>query len=277
VNSDWSNIEIELIIADYFSMLKTELVGLPYNKTEHRRKLIPLLKNRSEGSIEFKHQNISAVLANLGQPFIRGYLPRKNYQRALEEKVFDYLIANSNIEEDFKVFADKEVVSPLSIQFEKLLVNPPKIEKVREPEISYGRSPIRINYLEMEQNNRKLGIRGEELVLSYEKWELNCIGKEKLANQIRWISLEEGDGAGFDILSKYGNGKDKYIEVKTTKLSKETPFYFTQNELLFSKSHSSDYHLFRLFNFEKDTRMFIKKGSFDLICNSIPVTYKGYF
>jgi hypothetical protein len=57
---------------------------------------------------------------------------------------------------------------------------------------------------------------------------------EKFAEQIRWISKEEGDGTGFDILSKHLDGKDKYIEVKTTKPGKETPFYFSRNELTFS-------------------------------------------
>ncbi|MFO7922690.1 MAG: DUF3883 domain-containing protein [Bacteroidales bacterium] len=115
------------------------------------------------------------------------------------------------------------------------------------------------------------------MAITFERWNLIQLGKEKLAGQIRWISKEEGDGAGFDILSKNMNGSDKYIEVKTTKLSKETPFYFTRNELLFSSSHSDEYHLYRLFNFDKDAKMFVKQGSLESICQSIPVTYKGFF
>jgi len=70
--TDWSNIELDLIVADYFSMLRLELSDIAYNKAEHRRNLLPLLNTRSKGSVEFKHQNISAVLALLGQPFIKG-------------------------------------------------------------------------------------------------------------------------------------------------------------------------------------------------------------
>ena len=65
-------------------MLSAELDNKKYSKSNHRRNLLPFLDNRSEGSIEFKHQNISAVLSNLGQPFIKGYLPRINYQRTLK-------------------------------------------------------------------------------------------------------------------------------------------------------------------------------------------------
>ncbi len=81
--ADWSDLEVEQIVSDYFSMLGDEIAGIPYNKTEHRIKITPLLNNRSEGSVEFKHQNISAVLAQLGLPWIQGYKPRYNYQSVL--------------------------------------------------------------------------------------------------------------------------------------------------------------------------------------------------
>ncbi len=60
-------------------------------------------------------------------------------------------------------------------------------------------------------------------------------------------------------------------------LSKETPFFFTRNELRFSIDHSSDYHLYRVFNLEEQAKMFIKKGDLKSICYSVPMTYKGYF
>jgi len=80
----WSNIEVELIVADYFILLSAELKGEHYSKADHCRALVPLLSGRSGGSIEFKHQNISAVLINLGQQYIKGYLPRYNYQKILK-------------------------------------------------------------------------------------------------------------------------------------------------------------------------------------------------
>jgi hypothetical protein len=274
---NWSKIEVELIVADYFQMLSDELIGKTYIKAEHRKKLLPLLNNRSEGSIEFKYQNISAVLINLGQPYIKGYLPRFNYQKILEESVISYLSRNISIEDKFKIFAEKEITIEPKANFEKLLVEPPQVDYAADPSIFYKKNPIKINYLEKEQSNAKLGRLGEVLVLQYEKWKLVLVGKEKLAEEIRWISKEEGDGAGFDILSKNINGTDKYIEVKTTKLGKETPFYFTQNELSFSCNHRDSFHLFRLFNFDNDAKMFTKNGSLDQICHSTPITYKGYF
>ncbi|MCB9223196.1 MAG: DUF3883 domain-containing protein [Crocinitomicaceae bacterium] len=277
--SAWSNIEVELIVADYFDMLSKELSGQSFKKSEHRKKLLPLLNGRSEGSIEFKHQNISAVLINLGQPYIKGYLPRFNYQIILEDKVIDYLIGHQSIEKQFKQFAEREIIQPAtSKDFTKLIVDPPTANQiVEEPVTAYTRNPIKTNYLEKEQRNRSLGLLGEEFVLEYEKWQLTISGKGNLADQVRWISRDDGDGAGFDILSRNPNGTDKYIEVKTTKLGKETPFFFSRNELLFSQDKSKDYHLYRLFNFDQKAKMFVKNGGLDAICNSIPMTFKGYF
>lgn len=274
----WSNIEVELIVSDYFSMFNAELKGERYSKAEHRRALLPLLTMRNEGAIEFKHQNISAVLANLGQPYIKGYLPRFKYQHSLEDKVIDYLLQNPGFEKHFIKFADKQIIQPSKfLNFEQLIVQPPDLSMAAEPRAAYNRNPIKINYLEREQNNQRLGMLGEELVFEYEKWNLIKNGKEKFAEQVRWISKEEGDGAGFDILSKNFNGKDRFIEVKTTKLSKNTPIYFSKNELEFSVKEKDNFHLYRLFSFEKDAQMFMLQGALDQICRAEPISFKGYF
>lgn len=70
-NTHWSATEIDLIVADYFAMLTGELTGQPPIKARHNEALRDQM-GRSKGSIEFKHCNISAVLDELGQPFIRG-------------------------------------------------------------------------------------------------------------------------------------------------------------------------------------------------------------
>src|SRR6267142_1502762 len=77
---DWSREEIEATISDYFRMLERELKGEPFNKREHNRGLQAQLRNRSAGAIEFKHQNISAILIDLRFPYIEGYKPARNWQ-----------------------------------------------------------------------------------------------------------------------------------------------------------------------------------------------------
>lgn len=60
----WTPHENELIVAFYFRMLELEMLDKPFNKRQQNRELHKLI-GRSSGSIEFKHQNISAVLHRL--------------------------------------------------------------------------------------------------------------------------------------------------------------------------------------------------------------------
>src|SRR4051794_12029548 len=85
---DWTEAEVMATVGDYLDMLAAELRGDPYSKTAHRRALLMLLSSgRTEAAVEFKHQNISAVMLELGLPHIQGYRPARNYQRALADEV----------------------------------------------------------------------------------------------------------------------------------------------------------------------------------------------
>lgn len=258
-------------------MLNKELSRIAYNKTSHRNNIIKLLKNRSNGSIEFKHQNISAVLIKLGLPFIKGYKPLYNYQLALEERLIDYLkIQKHLLEPRFVQFAEETPMSASNYNFKNILDVPPEKRIIKDSPVAYERKPIKINYLQREQNNMTLGEQGEALVIEYEKWKLVQSGKENYADKVEWISKAD-DGAGFDILSRNENGTDKYIEVKTTKLSKDTPIFFSKNEYEFSQVKINDYHLYRVFNFSNDPKIFLLNGEFDSFCRKEAIQYKGYF
>ena len=106
-----------------------------------------------------------------------------------------------------------------------------------------------MNYLEREAQNQKLGDAGEQFVINFEKARLIREGKESLADQIEQVSVTEGPSAGFDIRSFELDGSDRFIEAKTTKYGKSTPFYVTPNELRFSQQHADRYHLYRVFKF----------------------------
>jgi hypothetical protein len=40
------------------------------------------------------------------------------------------------------------------------------------------------------------------VAIDYERWRLVKAGKESLVDKIEWVSQTQGDGLGFDILSK---------------------------------------------------------------------------
>lgn len=276
---NWSQAEVELIVADYFDMLMDELGGRPINKTEHRRKLLPLLCSRSDASIEMKHQNISALLNELGYPFIKGYKPLPNYQRAVLPPIVLYHIGqHPKITGSFEHFATEKIAVPKDIiRFNDILEDAPEKQKiVLEPTSPYRRV-VKINYLEMEERNRQVGMQGEQIALEYEQWRLRSMGKDSLADRVEWVSKDRGDGLGFDILSKNDNGSDRYIEVKSTKLTKQTSIYFTRNEYEFAKENRSNFHLYRIFNLKENPKLFIADGSYDDFCRTEAVTYQGYF
>ena len=79
----WTHTEVEIIVEDYFSMLRSEMLGKFYNKVDHCKKLVSRLNLRIEHEIELMYQNISAALIELGLPSISRYKPLYNYQKEL--------------------------------------------------------------------------------------------------------------------------------------------------------------------------------------------------
>ena len=90
IGTVWRDDELDAIIADYFAMLDAEVSGRPYVKAHHSAALMERI-GRTHRSVEFKHQNISAVLDELGMPWIPGYIPKRNYQNAIFDAIDRYL------------------------------------------------------------------------------------------------------------------------------------------------------------------------------------------
>ncbi|MFJ2429332.1 MULTISPECIES: HNH endonuclease signature motif containing protein [unclassified Pseudomonas] len=77
--SGWSDEELEASVDAYLKMLVLELQNQPFNKADENRLLRkgPLIR-RSSSSVEYRMQNISAVMDQLGLPRITGYVSAKN-------------------------------------------------------------------------------------------------------------------------------------------------------------------------------------------------------
>jgi hypothetical protein len=87
----WQDDELDAIVCDYFDMLEADVSGRSYVKSRHSRALMDRI-GRTHRSAEFKHQNISAVLDELGLPWIPGYVPKRNYQNALFDAIVRYRV-----------------------------------------------------------------------------------------------------------------------------------------------------------------------------------------
>ncbi|MDX9777079.1 MAG: DUF3883 domain-containing protein [Petrimonas sp.] len=274
---NWSREEVESIVADYFDMLGKELKEQQYNKTEHRNRLAKLLDSRSHGSIERKHQNISAVLDSLKIPYIRGYKPLYNFQRLLFEVVQARLNSSPKLVELIDNYVQKPVSLPAVNDILATLVKPPVVDTVganlfkleaRDFAPKFG-----VDYFAKEARNQFLGLAGEEYVLRFEKARLRAEGKESLASKVEHISITQGDGAGFDILSFEHTGQERLIEVKTTSLGPLVPFFVTRNELETSRREIQHYYLYRVFGFRHQPKLFYKQGSLEQSFKLDPTEY----
>jgi len=160
----WAKEEVKNIVSDYFKMLLSELEGKSFNKTEHRKILSPQLANRSMGSIEFKHQNISAVMIDLGLPYITGYKPRGNYQGLLKEATETLLESFPELIHVIKMDVEKGAEMQDIDNILDAFVLPPAPQNnstsVCENQAGYGETGSKFsktNYLEREARNTSLG------------------------------------------------------------------------------------------------------------------------
>jgi hypothetical protein len=101
-----------------------------------------------------------------------------------------------------------------------------------------------------------LGEAGERLVFDTEIARLEKLGCLALAKDVRWVSKEDGDGAGYDIHSYEPSGEERLIEVKTTYGGQTTPFFLTRNEHAVSKEKPETFRIFRLYDFADRPKLF---------------------
>lgn len=96
----------------------------------------------------------------------------------------------------------------------------------------------------IQKTREQIGLAGENWVVDYEKNNLSSGGYGKLAERVERIS-QENVSAGYDVLSFEISGGEKYIEVKTTALSK-LEFFLSSNELDIAKEFKNRYWIYFL-------------------------------
>ncbi|MEC8594385.1 MAG: DUF3883 domain-containing protein [SAR324 cluster bacterium] len=273
----WTLTEVEIIVEDYFSMLRSEMLGKFYNKVDHCKKLFSRLDLRIEHEIELMYQNISAALIELGLPSISGYKPLYNYQKELVPAVIrEFLQQNHEFSE---LFLQDTLTVPKPRMMQQLLEimeSAPKSSSLPLLSPNDAEEWVGINYLELEARNQQLGDVGEKLVIAYEKARLRTIGRIDLLNSVEQVSKTLGPNAGYDIRSFEQDGKERFIEVKTTKYGKMTPFFVTANELLFSERNREQYNLYRVFNYRVSPSLFQLSGQLNNFCRLRPSIYRAY-
>ena len=278
IGEDWSREEVGATVAAYFEMLELEARQDAYNKSERNSRLRQHLKGRSKAAVELKHQNISAVLRDLGLPFVAGYKPRSNVQLLLRIAVQQFIRTHPDPLTRI-VDAMEEVRAPGDALFQAVVVTPPAIEDIVivSPEARRLRVPRKIDFAARDEANRRLGRAGEQWVLSFEQHRLQEAGLPELFEQVEWISERRGDGAGYDILSYDRPSSPRYIEVKTTNGAMTTPFTISRNELEFANESGPAFFLYRVFQFRDAPRLFMLQGDPAAHLHLEPMDYRATF
>jgi hypothetical protein len=267
----WKDDELDAIVADYFSMLEAELSGRPYVKSRHSDALISRL-GRTHRSVEFKHENISAVLDELGMPWIPGYKPKRNYQNAIFDAIDRYLTDHPAVLEPVltsppipKSAAETFVAAPALVS---------KADKIPEP---LRRIIRKFDPVERDHRNRSLGAAGEKFVVDLERRQLTEASRSDLARKVRWVAVEDGDGAGYDVLSFDRIGRERLLEVKTTNGSARTPFFLTSVEREVATERPGDWCIYRVHLFAKEPRIFTIAPPLERVVHLQPDTWRASF
>ena len=130
---------------------------------------------------------------------------------------------------------------------------------------------------ERDARNRSLGTAGEEFILQTEKHQLVKAGRGDLARKVRWVAKEDGDGAGFDILSFEPSGRERLIEVKTTNGGARTPFFLSRNEHDTAIARADSWRLYRVHLFSQAPRIFTMQPPLEAAAHLRTETWRASF
>lgn len=282
---NWSQEESEFICDYYIKELKKYLTKKGFKKQVEAKSYLMKALLKTSKAVRLKLHHISSILVNSDLPYLEYFKPIPRAEIDLidwnETKVLKNILLDKFNEPLFvellTTISDRTEYE-ITVSTDTQIETPPEddvfehLKNIEQPSL---RIRTKINYVEREIRNTKLGEAGENWVMNFEKQRLISIGKEYLASQIVWASKEIGDGLGFDIISFNSSGDKIYIEVKTTCLGKYSAFYLTQKEVETSLKLKSNFIIYRVFDFNKETKLFTVDSSLEDSLDLIPTTFRA--
>lgn len=112
----------------------------------------------------------------------------------------------------------------------------------------------KVDWEKARDRNNEIGDQGEEFVMEYEIDRLTELLSTDATQYVQHLSRLQGDGLGYDISSINEDGSTRFIEVKTTSGSFNTPFYMNKNEKHFFEEYTNNAYIYRVYDFNRETR-----------------------
>jgi len=281
---NWTFEQLKFISEYYITELKDLLKYGREKKINIAREFLVYHLHKSNKSVRLKLQHISSILVNSDLPYIEDFKPiaraeidiidwneTLNLKKILTQKfdeseniIFLNSLADRNVFDTNYNFKSSINEIPIQDVFEVDNLEDKKSIKIKP----------KINYVEREIRNSKLGEAGEKWVIEFEKDKLIKLGLSNLAEKVVWASSEIGDGLGYDVISFNEFQEEIFIEVKTTCLGKYSAFFLTQNELKVS-NNLKNFKIYRVYDFEKDTKIYIVDEDIKSQLELTPTIYRA--
>lgn len=202
----------------------------PQNALFIRKVIETILPNISEVYIEFE-KSVNSLI-DTGQEFVKSIHSKDNQSEDIK------LIGLPNIKskEFIGIYTSKGIETFST-----------KVVKKKE------NSPKKIDFDKLSKSNKTLGNLGEVLVFNDE---VDKVSNLKLNKTVEHVSITQGDGLGYDIISFDGKGEKIYIEVKTTKSENIGGFYLSLNEKLVCEQKKDKYKLYRVYSLDVNAKTY---------------------
>lgn len=249
IDDSWRFEELLIVTNSYFDMLSARLAD---EKLQVGKRVVAIQNaledagyKRTIKAIEYKLQNVSGVLVDLGREWMQGFAPAKKYQAALR-----YLVE------------------------ERLGVGTKETSSIEPHMTDQGHALSKTDWAKRDERNRELGLAGENFVLEYERTRLRSAGRPDLAAQVRHLSLES-DEYGYDVLSFTDSGAPVFAEVKTTTGPRDIPFFLSENELRVAHENPENFRIFRVSRFPKDPTLDVFATPLQDLFDLTPSVYRA--
>ena len=183
-------------------------------------------------------------------------------------------VKEDKISKELKDFKLKDFPPIESLKFDFVNLQTNELPESKEKGKNKG---TKIDYLNRSKKFKRIGDRGEQIVLRAERQFLKKNGKKDLAKLVDQIS-ERDDSVGYDIKSYELDGTEKLIEVKSTmrKIGKSNVF-LSANELKVAENENN-YYFYIIYEVGSKRPKIWKIKSSDLLNDSNivkePILYK---
>jgi len=193
---------------------------------------------KREELVKFKDND--QVMKNWSVDLFYEFLYREYPRAPLKKR------ASLNPTDPLKEYRDPTFPSDQITDFITLNILPPNLSQIPIYKTGYSGSG-KPDYEKEARKHKKLGDRGEKIVLELERKTLCEIGRNDLAKKVDRVSLKS-DSYGYDIFSFDLEGKEKFIEVKATSSKVGTAnFFLTANELK-TAQEKENYYIYMVYD-----------------------------